>query len=117
MRPTLDEKVVTATRPEALVMTSARPSETCRSDGDSPSRIALVESQTSASTPSSPSARNRGSSVSGPSAGSVSFFQSPVCSTMPAGVRMASDTGSGMEWVTAIASISNGPIVKRWPPS
>ena len=60
--------------------------------------MALVESQTSASTPSSPSARNRASSVIGPISGAGSIFQSPVWMTVPAGVVIASDTGSGIEW-------------------
>jgi hypothetical protein len=50
-------------------------------------------------------------SVFGPIAGSSSSFQSPVCSTVPSGVVIASDTGSGMEWVTVTVSISNGPAV------
>ena len=52
-----------------------------------PSTIALVESQTIASTPSSPSAVSAASSVGGPTSGVGSSFQSPVCSTTPDGVR------------------------------
>ena len=50
-------------------MTPRRPAPTACSDGDSPSRSALVESQISASTPASPSARKRASSVIGPISG------------------------------------------------
>ena len=46
-----------------------------------PSTIALVESQTIASTPRSPSAASAASSVGGPISGVGSSFQSPVCSS------------------------------------
>ena len=72
--------------------------------------MALVESQISARTPASPSARKRASSVIGPISGAGSSFQSPVWTTVPSGVVMASDIGSGIEWLTGIASILNGPI-------
>ena len=111
MRPTFDEKVVTATRPGAASITPRSPCPTACSEGDSPSRSALVESQISASTPASPSSRKRASLVSGPISGAGSIFQSAVWITVPSGVVMASDTGSGIEWVTAIASMPNGPTV------
>ncbi|MNU11112.1 hypothetical protein D3C72_2587140 [compost metagenome] len=34
---------------------------------------------------------------------------------MPTGVRMISDIGSGIEWLTPTASISNGPTLMRSP--
>ncbi len=115
IRPTLDENVVTATRPGAASITCRRPCPTACSEGDSPSRIALVESQISAITPASPRARKRASSVIGPISGAGSIFQSPVWMMVPSGVVIASDTGSGMECVTATASMSNRPTEKRSP--
>ena len=64
--------------------------------------IALVESQTRAMTPSSPSLRNAASSVHGPTSGPGSIFQSLACSTVPAGVRIASACASGIEWATGM---------------
>jgi hypothetical protein len=115
MRPTFDEKVVTATLPSAASMTLRSPSPTSFSDGETPSRIALVESQISASTPWSPSFSKALRSVFGPIDGSSSSFQSPVCSTVPSGVLIASETGSGMEWVTATVLISKEPIFNVSP--
>ena len=110
MRPTFDEKVVMATRPGALAITSARPSLTSRSVGETPSRMALVESQTKAKTPWSPSARKRASSVLELArTGFSSIFQSPVCRMVPSGVVIASAVGSGMECAMRMASILNGP--------
>ncbi len=40
---------------------------------------------------------------------------SPVCSTVPAGVRMPTASASGMEWLTAKNCRSNGPTVRRSP--
>ena len=73
---------------------------------------ALVESQTIARMPSSPISRSRSSSVGSPISGSGSSFQSPVCNTVPAEVRITTAFGSGIEWVSVISSRSNGPIVK-----
>ncbi len=50
-------------------------------------------------------------SVCLPICGSGSIFQSPVCSTVPSGVRMARPLGSGIEWVRVISESSNGPSV------
>ncbi len=55
-------------------------------------------------------------SVGAPMSGVGSIFQSPVCSTMPAGVRIASALDSGIEWATLMKSMANGPSVSR-PPS
>ena len=44
-----------------------------------------------------------------PSSGSWSILKSPVCSTVPAGVRTATASASGIEWLTATNSHSNGP--------
>ena len=88
---------------------------TSDSDGERPSRTALVESPISARQPSSPSARSLASSVFSPSTGVGSIFQSPVCSTVPCGVRMMSAFDSGIECATEQSSTSNGPTLKREP--
>lgn len=80
-----------------------------------PSRIALVESQISTSTPSRPISRSRFSSVGALVSGVSSSFQSPVWSTVPSGVRIASAAGSGIEWDMEINSTSKGPICRRAP--
>ena len=94
----------------------ARTAATSVSDGERPSRTALVESPTSASTPSSPISRRRFSSVGRPISGVGSIFQSPVCSTVPAEVRIASAFDSGIECATEMNSTLNGPMSMR-PPS
>ena len=78
-----------------------------------PGRSAFVESPTNARTPSSPSLLKAASSAVGPISGSGSNFQSPVCNTVPTGVRSATAFGSGIECVRVISSRSNGPIVNR----
>ena len=80
-----------------------------RSEVTTPGTSALVESAISRSTPSVPSRAKPARSVSLPSSGSWSILKSPVCSTTPAGVRMATASASGIEWLTARNSQSNGP--------
>ena len=46
----------------------------------------------------------------------VSIFQSPVWTTMPSGVRIASAFDSGIECATLMKSTVNGPSDRR-PPS
>ena len=93
-----------------------RVAATSVSEGERPSRTALVESPTTARQPASPSARSFASSVGGPITGVGSSFQSPVWSTAPRLVRMISAFDSGIEWATDTNSMSNGPSVMR-PPS
>ena len=81
-----------------------------------PGTSALVESDISRSTPSAPRRANPPRSVIRPSSGSWSILKSPVCRTTPAGVVMATASASGMEWLTAKNSRSNGPNDCR-PPS
>ena len=88
---------------------------TSASEGERPSRTALVESPISASTPASPSSRNRRSSVGMPMIGVGSIFQSPVCSTVPAEVWIASAWDSGIECATGMNSTLNGPRSMRPP--
>ncbi len=112
-RPALEAKVVTATRPGALAISSAMTLATSASEGERPSRTALVESPISARQPSSPKARSFFSSVGSLRIGVGSSFQSPVCSTAPSGVRMMSALVSGIECVMVTNSMSNGPTLKR----
>ncbi len=116
-RATLEAKVVTATRPRAAFTSSVMVFATSCSEGERPSRTALVESPTSASTPSSPISRNRRSSVGRPMIGVGSIFQSPVCSTVPAAVRIASAWDSGIECATGMNSTLNGPMSTQPPES
>ena len=97
MRATLEANVVTAMRPFAAPIRSCSVRATSRSEGERPSRTALVKSPISARQPSSPSALSFASSVGGPITGVGSSFQSPVCSTLPSGVRMISAFNSGIE--------------------
>src|SRR6266487_907697 len=112
---TFDAKVVTATLARAVRTSSARVFATSRSEGERPSRMALVESPTIASTPASPAALSLASSVGGWMTGVGSIFQSPVWSTAPRAVRMISALDSGIEWATDTSSISNGPMANRDP--
>ena len=114
-RATLEAKVVTATRPLAAFTSLVMVAATSVSEGERPSRTALVESPISASTPASPSSRNRRSSVGSPMIGVGSIFQSPVCSTVPTAVWMASACDSGIEWATGMNSTVNGPSSTRPP--
>ena len=111
----MDAKVVTSTRPGASAISVWRFSATSFSEGLSPSRRMLVESQTSASTPSSPIAVRRSASVGGPMVGVGSIFQSPEWTTVPSGVRIASAQDSGIEWATGTNSTSKGPSFRRPP--
>ncbi len=85
------------------------------SEGVKPGVSALVESVRKRSTPSSPSRAKARRSVMRPSSGSWSILKSPVCSTRPASVRIATASASGMEWLTATNSRSNGPSRSRSP--
>ena len=85
------------------------------SDVVKPGTSALVESVRKRSTPSSPSRANSLRSVIRPSSGSWSILKSPVCSTTPAPVRITTASASGIEWLTATNSSTNGPKVIVWP--
>ena len=80
-----------------------------------PGTSALVESVMKRSTPSSPRRANSLRSVIRPSSGSWSILKSPVCSTTPAPVRITTASASGMEWLTATNSSTNGPNVMVSP--
>ncbi len=117
MRCTWLAKQATMIRRSALAKTCRSTGEMSRSGGTKPGTSALVESTSSRSMPSSPSRAKAGRSVSRPSSGSWSILKSPVCRTMPAGVRMATASASGIEWLTAMNSQSKGPIRSRRPSS
>ena len=80
---------------------SRSPARARRSDMVKPGTSALVESVRKRSTPSSPSRAKPRRSVIRPSSGNWSILKSPVCSTRPALVRIATARPSGMEWLTA----------------
>ncbi len=86
-----------------------------RSEVVKPGISALVESTSNRSTPSSPSRLKARRSVIRRSSGSWSILKSPVCRTRPAPVRIATASASGMEWLTATNSSSNGPKLIRSP--
>ena len=112
-RATLLAKQATATRCRRSPIRRSSVARTSASEPDWPSTSALVESQTMASTPSAPIRRSAASSATGPTSGSGSSFQSPVWSTVPSLVRTTTALGSGIEWVSVISSISNGPTENR----
>ena len=99
----------------ALRKTSSITGEMSRSGVTNPGTSAFVESISSRSTPSSPSRENPARSVRRPSRGSWSSLMSPVCRTVPPGVRMATARASGIEWLTAKNSQSNEPKWLRSP--
>ncbi len=114
MRWTWLAKLATMIRLSALAKTLRRTLEMSRSGGTKPGTSALVESVSRRSMPSSPSFAKVGRSVSRRSIGSWSILKSPVCTAMPAGVRMATARASGMEWLTAMNWQSKGPTRSRW---
>ena len=108
-RATFEAKHATATRLSYLPTNSIKFSRTSPSEPDIPGTNTFVRSQTIARTPSSPTSANFCSSVDRPTKGSGSNFQSPVCMTVPDGVRKTTAFGSGIEWVIVISSTSKGP--------
>ena len=105
--------MVTATRRLAALMMPASERATSRSEGERPSRSALVESQIIAVTPSAPSSLRRASSIGAPISGVASIFQSPVWRARPWRVRTATALGSGIECATEMSSRLKGPTSKR----
>ncbi len=103
------------TRLLALRNTPSSTGPMSRSGVTKPGTSALVESDSSRSTPSAPSRAKPPRSVSRPSSGSWSILKSPVCSTRPASVRIATASASGMEWLTAKNSVLNGPSCSVCP--
>ena len=69
----------------------------------------LVLSLIMSVTPSFPTRSHDVRSNMRPSTGFSSIFQSPVCTIVPCSERKINPQQSGMECVTRIASISNGP--------
>jgi hypothetical protein len=114
-RCTWEANEATITRRSACANTRSSTGAISRSEVVKPGTSALVESTMKRSTPASPSRANARRSVIRPSSGSWSILKSPVCSTVPALVRTATASASGIEWFTATNSHSNGPIRSRWP--
>src|SRR5919199_1231350 len=106
---TCEAKLATMMRRLACANTRSSTGAISRSEIVKPGTSALVESTMNRSTPASPSRANARRSVSRPSSGSWSILKSPVCSTVPAEVRTATARASGIEWLTATNSHSNGP--------
>ena len=103
-------------RPSWRAMTSCRTSPTSFSERDDPGASALVESANSSLTPGlSASAPMRDRAVRRPSTGVRSSLKSLECRITPWGVEKAVMSPPGTEWVTGIASHSNGPARKRSP--
>ena len=108
-------KLDTMIRRGAVRKTSWMAGDRSRSAVVKPGTSALVESVRKRSTPSSPSRANARRSVIRSSSGNWSILKSPVCSTRPAAVRIATASPSGIEWFTATNSQSNGPNFSRRP--
>ena len=102
-------KLETMIRRGAVRNTSSIAGARSRSEMVNPGTSALVESVMNRSTPSSPSRAKARRSVIRESRGNWSILKSPVCRTIPAGVRIATASPSGIEWLTATNSQSNGP--------
>ena len=115
MREISEAKVATMMRPLASRNTSSKAASTTRSEGVKPGRSALVESESSASTPRPPSSASLAMSVGFPSTGVWSNLKSPEWTIRPTGVSMASPTPSGMLWQTWKNSMRKGPMVRESP--
>src|SRR6478736_6806335 len=103
------EKLATTTFFVAREITWSSTGPMSFSSGVKPGTSAFVESTMNRSTPSSPRRANARRSVMRPSSGSWSILKSPVCRTVPAPVRIATASASGIEWLTATNSRANGP--------
>jgi hypothetical protein len=90
-------KQATTMRRRAAAKMSSRARPTSTSETMKPGWSALVESDRSRSIPSAASRARPPRSVGRWSIGVRSSFQSPVCTIVPAGVRRATATPSGME--------------------
>jgi hypothetical protein len=108
-------KLETMIRRGAVRNTSSIAGERSRSLTVKPGTSAFVESTRNRSTPSSPSRAKARRSVIRWSSGNWSILKSPVCSTSPAAVRIATASPSGMEWLTATNSQSKEPYFCRVP--
>ena len=100
---------VTTSLPRVLANSSSNASTTSYSEPLKPGRSMFVLSPSSTSTPSAPSSANRWKSKCWPSSGVWSILKSPVCTTVPTGVLIATASASGMLCVTRRNSISSSP--------
>ena len=93
IRPTLEAKSATMTRPGLCSTIRVSVAPICVSGEVDPSRSTLVESESSASTPRSPQRANFCTSVPRPPSARL-ILKSPVCTIRPSGVSMAMPTPS-----------------------
>ena len=114
-RCTCEEKDATIRRLEAWPNSRSSVGPISFSAVVKPGTSAFVESDMNRSTPSSPSLAKWRRSVMRPSSGSWSILKSPVCSTVPPAVRRNTARASGIEWLTATNSHSNGPNFSTCP--
>ncbi len=108
-RWTFDANIATTTAcsAPATIASSALPTPSSLPVG--PAASMFVESLKRRSTPSRASSSKRGTSNVSPSGGASSNLKSPVCTTSPASVRIASAVASAIEWVTRMGSTSKEP--------
>ena len=114
------------TRPRVRCMTSSNAGTSESSSGVKPACSTLVLSERRARTPRSPQAESASRSVRSSSGASGSILKSPLATTTPAGVSIASAKLSETLWATRIGWTRNGPsstvspgrIVRRsaWAP-
>ena len=115
MRGTDVAKQETSTRPGVRANTSSNAGSTSSSPPVRPRVSTFVLSESSASTPRSPQARER-LEVGWPSGGAVrSILKSPVASTTPAGVSIARARLSVTLCATRIGCTRKGPISTGCP--
>ena len=109
-RSTFDAKVATMIRCfsfSAKILSNVLP--TVRSDIVKPGFIIFVLSPISARTPFFPSSPKRCKSIVSPLTGVKSTLKSPVCTTNPAGVKIARAAASEILWFVRINSTRKHP--------
>ncbi len=92
--------MVTIIRFSQSLNSSSNRSPTLLSDSEYPGFSTFVESDSRANTPSLPSLPNLAISIMSPCMGETSILKSPVCMTIPIGVRIARETASATLWFT-----------------
>ena len=110
MRGTEVAKQETSTRPRVRASTSSKAGTTASSPGVCPGCSTLVLSESSASTPRSPHSASASTSVRSSGFARASILKSPLASTTPAGVSIASARLSTTLCATRIGCTRNGPI-------
>ena len=108
-RATLEAKVVAATMPEASEMSLVMLSPRSLSERPACGENTLVESHTSACTPSLEISAQRSGSKASPTMGLASSLKSPVWITRPAGLSITRPPDSGIECEMGTAPMVKGP--------